>query len=121
MRVDQSQIQQHKLYVELDGGKTHTIRGRTSVSGSWGATAEISFTSVTFDPRDAAIFLVNLRGKQVRIERSIDEKFGTVINQKFEETAMLTGLCYVLRLVIRLETESGIPQNQSNAEVAFRG
>ena len=120
MTSNKSQILQHKLYVELDGGKTHMIRGRSSVSGNWGTTAEISFTAVTFDPRDAAIFLVNLRGKQVRIERSLDEKFGTIVNQKFEETAMLTGLCYALRLVIRLETESGIPQIQTNAEVAFR-
>lgn len=115
-----SLVQQHRLYVEADGGKTLVIDGRASVGGSWGTTAELSFSAVAFTQDAAAPFLLNLRGKKVRIERSIDTKFGTVTNQKFEETAMLTGVCYVLKLIIRLETESGIPQVQTNHEVAFQ-
>lgn len=115
-----SLLQQHKLYTEIDGGKTITINGRSSVGGSWGVTAELSFTSVAFSMEAAAPFLLNLRGKKVRIERSIDTKYGTVTHQKFEETAMLTGMCYILKLIIRLETESGIPQTQTNYEAAFQ-
>ena len=116
-----SRIQTHRLQVPLDGGKTVTIMGRSTIGGNWGVTGEISFSAVAFDREAAAPFMVNLRGKHVRLERSTDAKVGTVTNQKFEETPMLTGLCYVLKLVIRLEAETGIPQVQSNHEVAFRG
>jgi len=115
-----SLIQQHNLVVSLDGGKTLTLKGRASIGAAWGVTAEISYTCIAFTKEDAAPFLVNLRGKQVRIERSIDTKFGTVTAQKFEETSMLTGFCYILRLRIRLESESGIPQTQTNYEKAFK-
>jgi hypothetical protein len=120
MNSNMSKIQTHKVFVDLDNGKTAIILGRSSIMGDWNVTSEISFTSVVFKKDDAAIFLVNLRGKRVRIERSIDIKYGTITTQKFEETPMLTSVCYVLKLTIRLESESGIPQVQTNGEVAFR-
>ena len=118
---DLSRVQTHRLNVPLNNGKEAVIMGRSSVGGNWGTTGEISFSAVAFDREAAAPFMVNLRGKHVRLERSTDVKVGTITNQKFEETPMLTGLCYVLKLVIRLEAETGIPQVQSNNEVAFRG
>lgn len=120
MNSNMSRIQTHKVFVDLDNGKTAIINGRSSVTGEWSVTSEISFTAVVFKKEDAAVFLVNLRGKRVRIERSIDIKYGTIQTQKFEETSMLTGMCYILKLTIRLESESGIPQVQTNGEVAFR-
>ena len=116
-----SRLQTHSVTLALDSGKIATIPGRSTVGGNWAVTGEVSFTSVAFSKEDAAIFLVNLRGKQVKLERSMDVKAGTITRQKFEESAMLTGLCYVLRLAIRLEEESGIPQRQTQGEVAFRG
>lgn len=116
-----SRIQTHKLYVMLDGGKEYMIPCRSTIGGNWGVTGTISVTAVAFSKEDAAVFLVNLRGKSVRLERSVDVKTGTITQYKFEETPMLTGTCYVLKLVVRLEEESGIPQKQTNFEMAFRG
>lgn len=115
-----SRIQTHKLYVRLDNGVEALILGRSTVGGNWSVAGEISFSAVAFSKEDAAVFLVNLRGKRVRLERSIDVKIGTITTQKFEETPMLTSLCYVLKLVIRMEEESGIAQKQTSGEVAFR-
>ena len=116
-----SRLQTQKLNVRLDNGREATIMGRSSVGGNWGTVGDVSFTAVAFAKDDAAIFLVNLRGKKVKLERTLDTKSGTITNQKFEETAMLTGMCYILKLIIRLEEETGIPQRQTNGEVAFRG
>lgn len=115
-----SRIQTHKLYVRLDNGVEALILGRSTVGGNWSVTGEISFSAVAFSKEDAAVFLVNLRGKHVRLERSIDVKIGTITAQKFEETPMLTSMCYVLKLIIRMEEESGIAQKQTSGEVAFR-
>lgn len=120
MSMDLSRVQTHLLQVRLDNGKTVEIKGRSAIGGNWGVTGVISFTAVAFAKDDAAIFLVNLRGKEAKLLRNIDAKTCSIVQQKFEETAMLTGMCYVLKLALRLDDESGIPQKQSNVEVAFR-